>query len=38
VAVKSYGDISAEPVRGQKIEEYVVADFDVRNDDSRPIV
>jgi len=36
VAVKSIGDISAEPVRGQKIEEHVVTDIDVRNDDSRP--
>jgi len=26
VAVKSSGDISAEPVRGQKIEEHVVTD------------
>jgi len=34
VAVKSSGDISAEPVRGQKIEEHVT-DLDVRNDDSR---
>jgi len=36
VAVKSTGDISAEPVRGQKIEEHVVTDLDVRNDDDRP--
>jgi len=36
VAVKSSGDIYAEPVRGQKIEEPVVTDFDVRNDYSRP--
>jgi len=28
VAVKSSGDISAEPVRGQKIEEHVVTDLD----------
>jgi len=36
VAVKSSGDISAEPAGGQKIEEHVVTDLDVRNDDSRP--
>jgi len=36
VAVKSSGDISAEPVRGQKIEEHVVTDLDARNDDNRP--
>jgi len=36
VAVKSSGDISALPVRRQKIEEHVVADLDVRNDDNRP--
>jgi len=36
VAVKSSGDISAEPVRGQKIEEHVVTDLDVRNDGDRP--
>jgi len=34
VAVKSSGDISAEPVRGQKIEGYVVADLDLRNDEN----
>jgi len=34
VAVKSSGDISAEPVRGQKIE--VGTDLDPRNDDNRP--
>jgi len=34
--VKSSGDISEEPVRGQKIEEQVVTDLDVRNDDNRP--
>jgi len=34
--VKSSGDISAEPVRGQKIEEHVVTDLDVRNDHNRP--
>jgi len=27
VAVKSSGDISAEPLRGQKIEEHVVTDL-----------
>ena len=36
MAVKSSGDISAEAVRGQKIEEHVVTDFDVRNDENRP--
>jgi len=36
VAVISSGSISAEPVRGQKIEEHVVTDLDLRNDDSRP--
>ena len=36
MAVKSSGDISAEPVRGQKIEEHVVTDLDVRNDENRP--
>ena len=36
MAVKSTGDISAEPVKGQKIEEHVVTDIDVRNDDNRP--
>ena len=34
MAVKSSGDISAEPVRGQKIEEHVT-DLDLRNDDDR---
>jgi len=36
VAVKSSGDISAEPARGQKIEEHVLTDLDLRNDDNRP--
>jgi len=36
VAVKSSRDISAEPVRGQKIEEHVVTDIDVCNDENRP--
>jgi len=35
VAVKSSGDISEEPVRGQKIEEHVVTDLDLRNNDNR---
>jgi len=35
VAVKSSGDIPAEPVRGQKIEEHVVTDLDLRNDENR---
>jgi len=34
--VKSSGDISAEPVGGQKIEEHVVTDLDLRNDDNSP--
>jgi len=34
--VKSSGDISREPVTGQKIEEHVVTDLNVRNDDNRP--
>jgi len=36
VAVKSSGDISAKPVRGQKIEAHVVTDLDLRNDENRP--
>jgi len=36
VAVKFSGDIYAEPVRGQKIEEQVVTDLDLRNDENRP--
>jgi len=36
VAVNSSGDISAEPVRGQKIEKYVVPGLDARNDENRP--
>jgi len=36
VTVKSSGDISAEPVRGQKIEDHVVTDLDLRNDKNRP--
>ena len=36
VAVKSSGDISTETVRGQKIEEHVVTDLDLRNDENRP--
>jgi len=36
VAVKSSGDISAEPVRGQKIEEHVVTDLDLHNDENSP--
>jgi len=36
MAVKSSGDISAEPVRGQKIEEHVGIDLYVRNDENRP--
>jgi len=36
VAVKFSKDISAEPVRRQKIEEHVVTDLDLRNDEYRP--
>ena len=36
MAVNSSGDISAEPVRRQKIEEHVVTDLDLRNDENRP--
>jgi len=35
VEVKSSGDISAEPVKGQKIEDFVT-DLDQRNDENRP--
>jgi len=34
VAVNSNGDISAEPVRGQKIEEHVVTGLDLRNEEN----
>jgi len=37
VSMKSSGDISAEPVRKQKIEEHVVTDLDLRNNINRPI-
>jgi len=36
VAVKSSGDICAEPVRGQKIEEHDGTDLDLRSDEDRP--
>ena len=36
MAVRSSGDNSAELVRGQKIEEHVVTDLDLRNDETRP--
>ena len=36
MAVKSSGDISTEPVSGQKIEEHVATDIDLRNDENRP--
>jgi len=36
VAVKSSGDISAELVREQKIEEHIGVDLDVLNDENRP--
>jgi len=36
VAVKSSGDISVEPVRGQKIEEHVVIDVNLHNVENRP--
>jgi len=35
VAVKSSGYISAEPVKGEKIEEHVVTDLDLRNNENR---
>jgi len=35
-AVKSSRYISAKHVRGQKIEEHVVTDLDLRNDENRP--
>jgi len=35
VPVKFSGDISAEPVRGKKVEERVVTDLDLHNDDDR---
>jgi len=34
--MKSSGDISAEPVRGQKIEKHVFTDVHVRTDENRP--
>ena len=34
--MKSSGYISAEPVRGQKFEENVAIDLDLRNDENRP--
>jgi len=37
MVVKFSGDISAEPVRGQKIEEHFVTDLNLRNDDNRPV-
>jgi len=36
VAVKTRGYISAEPVRGQKLEEHVMTDLDLCNDENRP--
>ena len=33
--MKSSGDISAEPARGQKIEEHIVTDLDLRSDENR---
>ena len=36
MTVKHSGDISAEPVRGQKIEEHVVTDLYLRNNENRP--
>ena len=35
MAVNSSGDISAEPVRGLKIEEHVATVLDLRNDENR---
>jgi len=34
VAVNSSGDISAEPVRGQKIEEHAATDLDLPTDEN----
>ena len=36
MAVTSSGDISAELLSGQKIEEHVVTDLDQRNDENTP--
>jgi len=36
VAVKFSGDTSGEPVKGQKVEEHVVTDLDLRNNENRP--
>ena len=36
MAVKPRGDISAELVRGQKIEEHAVTDLGLRNDETGP--
>ena len=36
MAVNSSGDISAGPARGQKVEEDVVTDLDLRSDKTRP--
>jgi len=36
MAVQSTGDISAEPVRGQKVKEHIVTDLDLPNDENRP--
>ena len=33
--MQSSGDISEEPVRGQKIEEHVVTDLDLCNDENK---
>jgi len=38
VAVKSSGDISAEPVRGQKIEEHVSTGLDLPTDENIIVV
>jgi len=34
--MKSSGDTSAEPIRGQKIEKHAVTDLVVRNNENRP--
>ena len=36
MAVKSSGDIPAEPVKGQKIEEHVVTDLDLCSHENAP--
>jgi len=37
VPIKSSAGISADPVRGEKTEEHVVTDLDLRNDEHGPL-